>query len=100
MPIVAPTPTEVPASGNKTYDKYWLKHFQIVANPAEKVRVMSILHKAREVNGTWELSPVDPDVVILVEDFDSLATNDPSLTTLKNSLLDKISAIAIAQNKI
>jgi len=40
MPIVAPTPTNVPASDAKVYDKYWLKHFSIMANdPSGKIIV-------------------------------------------------------------
>lgn len=101
MPIIAPTPTEVPALEAKTYDKYWLKYLQIMAdNPSNKIRVTAILHKAREVGGEWELSSVDSDVVVIVDDFEAAATVDPTLITLKNDLLDKIRDIAVAQNKI
>jgi hypothetical protein len=101
MPIVAPTPTNVPASDAKVYDKYWLKHFVIMANdPSKKVIVTAILHKAREENGEWELSPVDSDVVVRVNDFDAAATVDPTLATIKESLLAKIQEVAVAQGKI
>ena len=102
MPIVAPTPTNVPASDAKVYDKYWLKHFVIMANdPSGKVIITAILRKARLVSGgVWELSPVDPDVIIRVNDFDAAAVTDPTLNTIKDSLLEKIKEIAVAQGKI
>lgn len=102
MPIIAPTPTDVPASEAKVYDKYWMKHFSIMANdPSGKIVVTAILHKARDTgNGVYELSPVDTDVIIRVNDFGAAAVADPSLVTLQNMLLDKISAIALAQGKL
>jgi len=59
------------------------------------------LHKARDAgSGIWELSPVDPDVIIRVNDFDAAAVADPSLTAIKDGLLAKVREIAIAQGKI
>lgn len=101
MPIVAPIPTDVPASDAKVYDMYWLKHFSIMANdPSGKIIVTAILHKARDAGSAWELSPVDPDVIVRVNDFDAAVVADPTLTTLKDGLLAKVREIAIAQGKI
>lgn len=101
MPIIAPTPTNVPASDAKTYDKFWLKHFVIMANdPSGKVIVTAILHKARESGGVWELSPVDSDIVIRVSDFDAAAVADPEMAAIKESLLYKVKEVAVAQGKI
>lgn len=102
MPIDAPTPTNVPTSDAKVYDKYWLKHFSIMANdPSNKIIVTAILHKARDAgSGVWEFSPVDPDVIVRVNNFDAAALADPTLNTIKDGLLEKIKAIAVAQGKI
>ncbi len=101
MPIDAPTPTNVPASDAKVYDKYWMKHFAIMANdPTGKVVVTAILHKAREVAGVWELSPVDGDVIVRVNDLDAAITADPTMATIKTDLLNKVKDIAVAQGKI
>lgn len=102
MPIIAPTPTDVPASDAKVYDMYWLKHFSIMANdPSDKIIVTAILHKARDAgSGVWELSPVDPDVIVRVNDFAAAVVADPTLATIQASLLEKVRQIAIAQGKI
>jgi len=101
MPIDAPTPTEVPASDAKVYDKFWLKHFSIIANdPAKKVIVTAVFQKTRVENGVWELSPVDDDVTVRVNDFDAAAVADPSLNAVRDGLLEKIKEVAVAQEKI
>ena len=102
MPIVAPTPTNVPASDAKVYDKFWLKHFSIMAgDPDRNVVVTAILHKARDAGGgVWELSPVDPDVIVRVNDFDAAVVADPTLNTIRDTLLEKIKEVAVAQGKI
>lgn len=102
MPIDAKTPTEVPASEAKVYDKYWLKHFVIMANdPSKKIRVTATLQKALvDKDGNWELSPVDDDVVIRVADFDSIAGENNALTKIKEDLLNVIKAVGMSQNKL
>lgn len=101
MPIVAPTPTNVPAQDAVTYDIYWLKSLSIIANdPNGKIVVTGIMHKARDNNGVIEFSPVDPDVIVRVNDLMAEAVTFPSLLTLEQTLLTQISVIAVAQGKI
>ena len=102
MPIDAPTPTNVPASDAKVYDKYWLKYFSIMANdPTKKVTVTAILRKARQLEGgAWELSEVDDDVVIRLNDFDAASQADPSLIAIREGLLEKIKEVAVTQGII
>lgn len=102
MPIDAPTPTNVPASEAKVYDKYWLKSFNIMAgDPERKVTVQAVLQKARMLeDGSFELSPYDDPITIRVNDFYAAAESDPSMSAIKEGLLEKIKEIAIAQNKI
>jgi hypothetical protein len=70
-------------------------------DPSGKIIVTAILHKARDTgSGVYELSPVDSDVIVRVNDLAAAAVADPTLLTIQNGLLDKISQIAIAQHKI
>lgn len=102
MAIVAPTPTNVPAQNAVVYDIYWLKSLNIAAgNPANPIVVTGILHKARDAGGgNIELSPIDPDVVVRLNDFAAAAVTWPNLITLEQDILNQISVIAVAQHKI
>lgn len=59
MPIEASTPTVVPASEEKVFDKYRVTGLNMNSrDPNSSIRVVATLHKARVLeSGEWELSP-------------------------------------------
>ncbi len=107
LPVIpAGTPTTItPDPTPQVYDHYWLKNLSIQAgDPAKKVRVLAILHKARTLqDGSTELSPTDNDVIINMPDLFAAAAamttaGDPSLGNAMGAVILGLIGYATAQH--
>lgn len=102
MPIETSNPKIVPASEEKTYDKYFVTFFQIRgADPNKPVTADIHLRLGKvDKDGVWELDPDEPTVKITIADLFTLAAQDETTRTALESTLGAIQAIAASQNKI
>jgi len=97
MPIQATSPTTVPASAAKIYDKWWLS-LHIAGN--QKPRAMITLKKYRTLdNGSNEFSPVDKPISFAIADVLTVAasraaSNKPALSNAMTALYGAVQEIA------
>lgn len=102
MPITSDNPTVVPAAAEKTFDQWWLSGLHIHANDCNApVNVNAAFRKMTQRDAETGLAELDGGMRgYHVPDLFALASENPDVAALIDTLVTTVGALAKAANVI